>query len=300
MIKEIEIYPNDNTYVLFDIGKHCNFNCSYCIQYKKENNPPKISDEIIRKRCEEMVAKISDKEKISFCCSGGEPTTHNLIYCLEPIKKLDTCSIRIVTNFSAKNDDIKNYYKYFDNFIFTLSVHDEYWTIDNLKNKFKEIYNFINDNKYEFPKIQITITNKNFEISKKFIEMFKINFPKCSMVIDLDKSKYKNNSKEMMEFVKNKNLKKNKKPYGRIDNKIYYNKQKLMADFQKSNLISMKGWKCKLTDINYFYFKIDDKTNELLFSNRNCGPFVKEDIVYNKICNKDLCSFCSKGVKIGN
>lgn len=298
MIKEIEIYPVSNTYVLFEIGKHCNFNCSYCIQYKRENNPPKISDEIIRKRCEEMVAKISNKKKISFSCSGGEPTMHNLIYCLEPIKNLDLYNVRIITNFSAKNDDIKRYYNYFNNFSFTLSVHDEYWTIDSLKNKFKEIYSFINDNGYKFPKIQITITNKNFEVSKKFIEMFENNFPKCFIVVDLDKSKYKNNSKEMIEFIKNKKLKKSKKPYGRIDDKIYYNKQELMADFQKSNL-STKGWKCKLTDTNYFYFKIDDKTNELLFSNRNCGPFIK-DIAYNKICNHDLCSFCSKGVKIGN
>ena len=62
--------------VSWNLGKRCNFNCSYCPPSVHDNHSPFVPEEKVLQGVEAIWAKMPPKRKMRFTFTGGEPTLH--------------------------------------------------------------------------------------------------------------------------------------------------------------------------------------------------------------------------------
>lgn len=298
----IKVFPKYKNFVTYNLGKACNFTCSYCIQDKIRNNPPKIPDEIVRKRSEEACNFLQKRFKndnfpVRITLIGGEPTLHNLPYCVEPFLKLKNLNeFAVTTNFSAPNSKFIEMYDFCRsnhiNFSFTVSIHEEFWKFENFTKKFIEIYNYI-----QIPRVQIVVTDKNQETIKPYIKFITDNYPKSKLAVNFDKRiKTKNNSKTYQMATVSRE---NKEPSVQFNDTLFYSKEKAMIALKD---VDIEGATCKLLpEGHYICMTISDKKNhELMYKIRNCRSPKKlsEELDECVKCERHFCSLCTPGIII--
>jgi len=111
-------------YVQWDVGRRCNFDCSYCPSFVHNDHEEHQNLDILK----DVVVRLHDsfREPITFNFAGGEPTTHpDFIEWCEFIKKLGH-TINVQTNgaqvasYWKKRAEVVNH--------ISISVHLEFMT----------------------------------------------------------------------------------------------------------------------------------------------------------------------------
>lgn len=62
--------------ILWDIGRRCNYNCSYCWPSVHNKSSPHLDFELIKKTTDKLIEKFSKGQTIRWNFGGGEPTLH--------------------------------------------------------------------------------------------------------------------------------------------------------------------------------------------------------------------------------
>ncbi len=115
--------PSGATSVDWYIGKRCNFDCSYCVNYLHDNSSPHVPLENM-KRLVEYVFERSGKNVI-WSLTGGEPTLNpEFIDLCKYLKSLKSRHISVTTNGSRTTKYFLELFPYLDNI--TLSLHLEF------------------------------------------------------------------------------------------------------------------------------------------------------------------------------
>lgn len=109
--------------VLWNVGKRCNFNCSYCNIELHDNFSSHLSLEVCKKTIDTLLSKTDKKLFISL--TGGEPTVNpKFIEIIKYMKDKGVDHISLTTNGSRTKDFYLGILQYLDNIIF--SYHMEY------------------------------------------------------------------------------------------------------------------------------------------------------------------------------
>ncbi|MCJ8278338.1 MAG: radical SAM protein [Bdellovibrionales bacterium] len=105
------------------IGKRCNFDCSYCVDYLHDNTSPHVPLENMKKFVDYVYER--NKQNVYWSLTGGEPTLNpDFVELCKYIKSRGARNISITTNGSRTFKYFTELYEYLDNI--TLSLHFEF------------------------------------------------------------------------------------------------------------------------------------------------------------------------------
>lgn len=124
----VDYYEADlDVHIQWDIGRRCNFDCSYCLGGEKgthNNFEPYKPYDVLKRATDELIEHY-DGKRLCFCFSGGEPTMHpNFLEWCEYIKSKGDHRIFLTTNGSQGNRYFERLCKVVD--VISISVHFEY------------------------------------------------------------------------------------------------------------------------------------------------------------------------------
>jgi len=125
--------------VTWNIGKRCNYDCSYCIPQIHDMISPHLSFDIMRSVIDKLVQKIPDKViKLSF--TGGEPTVNpNFAKLIHYINSTYKDKFILVTTSNGSRT-AEYYIGLMDIMRFVFSAHFEFLDPEVFKKKMKKIY----------------------------------------------------------------------------------------------------------------------------------------------------------------
>jgi organic radical activating enzyme len=139
--------PKDNVFrVEWNLGKRCNYDCSYCSPSIHDKKSDHISLDIVEKTVKKMTAHAKSMNKaIRISLTGGEPYIHpNFEGILKIIKDNGVKRIAITTNASLPAQTYIDSFQYIDYLI--LSIHFEFANVDKLKEKIIKIHSNLKGN----------------------------------------------------------------------------------------------------------------------------------------------------------
>lgn len=146
------------------IGKRCNFNCSYCVEYLHDYTSPHVPLENMIKLVDLLYEK--HKDNILWSLTGGEPTIHpKFLDLCKYIKSKGSKYISVTTNGTRTFEYHKELFKYVDGI--TLSFHFEF-----MKNRIDEYIDKCV--KLDAWKNELNENNKNGKPKKTLILRFMI------------------------------------------------------------------------------------------------------------------------------
>lgn len=120
-------YPQST--VLWDLGRRCNFDCSYCWPGVHNAREEHKRLDILIKTCENIISNLAPGTVKEFCFSGGEPTLHPDIISLLKFIKSKGHTVLITTNGSMKLERWKKVIHSIDKL--QMSAHFEFINVDN-------------------------------------------------------------------------------------------------------------------------------------------------------------------------
>lgn len=134
--------------VYWEIGRRCNYDCSYCWPWIHNNTDPHKTLEQLMKATELLEKKFIKNEKVNFIISGGEPTANKDF--LDWVRYLDAMGhhISLHSNGSRLPDYYRELIHYGD---LNLSVHFEFYN----REKFVKVVEAVTDEK---------VKNKNYSV----------------------------------------------------------------------------------------------------------------------------------------
>ncbi len=123
----------------WNLGKRCNFNCSYCDEFTHDNHSKHLPFEIAKRTIDTIIASAKNKD-IRISLTGGEPCVNPDIE--EIIKYMHSCGIKvgITTNGSRTVEFYKKIIPYLSTFL--VSYHMEYHGADVLPGKIIDCFAF--------------------------------------------------------------------------------------------------------------------------------------------------------------
>ena len=105
------------------IGKRCNFDCTYCVDYLHDNVSKHVPLENMKKLVDIIYER--EKENVFWSLTGGEPTVNpKFLDLCKYIKEKGARFISVTTNGSRKAEYLCDLYQYLDGI--TLSFHFEH------------------------------------------------------------------------------------------------------------------------------------------------------------------------------
>lgn len=138
----------DNVFrVEWNLGKRCNYDCSYCSPSIHDKKSDHLSFEVIKKNVNKLVshARKSDK-KIRISLTGGEPFIHPEFFSiLKYMKENGVDRISVTSNGSPRAETYIDSMKYIDYLV--LSLHFEYVKPAKIIEKVEKIKNTLTGNK---------------------------------------------------------------------------------------------------------------------------------------------------------
>jgi organic radical activating enzyme len=110
--------------IYWEIGRRCNYDCSYCWPWIHNTTDPHKPLEDLMKATHLIEKKFTKGESVNFIISGGEPTTNKDF--LDWLRYLNTCGhhVSLHSNGSRKPDYYQEIIHYGD---LNLSVHFEFY-----------------------------------------------------------------------------------------------------------------------------------------------------------------------------
>jgi MoaA/NifB/PqqE/SkfB family radical SAM enzyme len=104
------------------IGKRCNFDCSYCVDYLHDSHSPHVPLKNMKQFVDFVYER--NKSQVFWSLTGGEPTLNpDFIELCKYIKSLGALNVSITTNGTRSTKYFIDLYEYLDNI--TLSLHFE-------------------------------------------------------------------------------------------------------------------------------------------------------------------------------
>jgi organic radical activating enzyme len=108
----------------WNLGKRCNYNCSYCDQLTHDNFSDFLSFEAAKNTIDKIMEKCRDK-RIRISLTGGEPTINpSFLNIIKYMKEAGVSFVSVTTNGSRTREFYIQAMEYLDNIIF--SYHMEY------------------------------------------------------------------------------------------------------------------------------------------------------------------------------
>jgi organic radical activating enzyme len=126
--------------IYWEIGRRCNYDCSYCWPWIHNNTDPHKPLEDLMRATHLIEKKFTKGESVNFIISGGEPTTNKDF--LDWIRYLNACNhhVSLHSNGSRKPDYYRELIHYGD---LNLSVHFEFYD----RAKFIKVVEAVTDEK---------------------------------------------------------------------------------------------------------------------------------------------------------
>lgn len=121
----------------WNMGKRCNFDCSYCGNYLHDNKSPHLPLETFEYAIKTIKEFYSDK-KIRISLTGGEPFVHpRILDILALFTKYNVDEVSIISNGSLPAEKYIKAFKHVDNIIF--SWHFEFLKAKHMKDVLKKV-----------------------------------------------------------------------------------------------------------------------------------------------------------------
>lgn len=161
----------------WNMGKRCNFQCSYCDEFTSDRKSPHLSFDVAQKAIDKILSKLEDKQ-IKVNLTGGEPTVNPefekiLSYMYE--KNID---VGLITNGSRTLEFYKVIMPKLKSFI--ISYHMEYHNREVLPGKILELKKFIKDNNFDIHfHVHMMMLPTMFDEADKIVKKLKENDVNC-------------------------------------------------------------------------------------------------------------------------
>lgn len=187
----VTTWPNPS--VLWDLGRRCNYDCSYCWPAVHNARDPHKDIEILKSTCDKIMTKLAPGHKKVFCFSGGEPTLHPDI--VELVKHIHESGhiVLMTTNGSMKNEKWREVAKYIH--ILQMSAHFEFLNHERFLKNFETYLELSKERKWGSVDVKLMTPPGGLDVSKgldekvktlmespKFEGVRKFSHIKCSFV----------------------------------------------------------------------------------------------------------------------
>lgn len=257
--------------------KHCNYNCSYCLE-KNLIRDKKSIDEL--KKIADKIYYIYSKNLFKFDCLsllGGEISLLNLEdfkYIFNNFNNIQDLKLEYITNFSADNNYYLELVKFFNikEIILKLSLHTEFISIEDFFKKILLLNFLLQKNNINNVKIKIeyVLTKNNCKNIDKIISWYK-------------KIKKINNKVELCfqeaytpHYIKN-NI------YSWGDKYLYLNK-KISTEYLNQKM----SYEVEFTDGNVKNLKLDNVFNLKKIECLTNNIFLENNILTTNCCQNVL------------
>lgn len=157
----------------WNMGKRCNFNCSYCAEFTHDNSSKHLPYEVAKKTVDKILEKTRGK-KIKINLTGGEPTVNPEIEKIVDYMYSKGIDVGITTNGSRKLDFYERILPKLASLIF--SYHMEYHGREVLPENIVSLYNLAQQqDHYIHVHVHMMMLPTQFDEAKTAIEHFKNN-----------------------------------------------------------------------------------------------------------------------------
>lgn len=157
----------------WNLGKRCNFNCSYCDEFTHDNKSKHISFEVAKKTIDKIVDKLPGK-RFKINLTGGEPTNNPEIEKIIDYMHDKGCMIGLTTNGSRKYEFYEKILPKLDSLIF--SYHMEYHKREVLPENLVRLHKLAQTfDKHIHIHVHMMMLPTTFEEAKEAINYFKEN-----------------------------------------------------------------------------------------------------------------------------
>lgn len=168
--------PKDNWLrIEWNLGKRCNYDCSYCGSDIHDRSSPHLSLEVIEKTVKQIasVAKSQGKEcRISL--TGGEPFAHpKIIEILKIIKENGINKISVTTNGSVPLKKYEESLPYINYYIF--SYHFEFAYHDKIINTIVELNSLVSKDKGQNLHVHLMYLPGKMKEANEIIDIMNVN-----------------------------------------------------------------------------------------------------------------------------
>lgn len=134
--------------IYWEIGRRCNYDCSYCWPWIHNNTDPHKSLTELMTATKLIEQKFTKGEKVNFIISGGEPTVNK--YFLDWLKYLNTCGHHI--SLHSNGSRLPEYYQEIIHYgDLNLSVHFEFYD----RSKFLKVVDAVVQEKVKHKNINV-------------------------------------------------------------------------------------------------------------------------------------------------
>lgn len=157
----------------WNLGKRCNFNCSYCDEFTHDNKSPHMSFEVAKRTIDKIVSKLPNK-RFKMNLTGGEPTNNPEIEKIIDYMYEKGCMIGLTTNGSRKYEFYEKLLPKLDSLIFSyhMEYHKREVIPDNLVKLFQLAQTF---EKHIHMHVHMMMLPSTFDEAKEAIAYFKEN-----------------------------------------------------------------------------------------------------------------------------
>lgn len=200
-------YPSKN-FLDIKIGYACNFKCEYCYQV----SGGKRQTGLLKKEHIASLITYLDRTKLQFyvTLAGGEPFIYPYLDTISDALISRGHYFGIITNFSASEDTLKNFFLKTNGFLeyLSVSVHLSQWeNIDDFFHKLDRIINFIENNQIKVRIVSTCVlTSENAEKVKRLY----IKMKECGIPFEVQRvyynGKYQLYSPEIEDYFNDKGL----------------------------------------------------------------------------------------------
>jgi MoaA/NifB/PqqE/SkfB family radical SAM enzyme len=159
--------------VEWNLGKRCNFNCSYCDEYTHDNFSDHLKFEVAKKTIDKLKNQFPEKT-IKINLTGGEPTINPDFEKLVDYMNSQDIKIGVTTNGSRTYKFYEKIIPKIDSLIF--SYHMEYHKRQVLPATIVDLYNYKNTfEKYVHLHVHMMMLPTMFDEADRTIKYFKSN-----------------------------------------------------------------------------------------------------------------------------
>lgn len=123
----------------WNIGKRCNYDCSYCPSNVHDNFSPHLTLEIFKKAFDSLLTQIPNDKKIKITFTGGEPTINPHYFDIVQYSVNNGAVVYTNTNGTSNINKLK---KLMMAGGLHLSIHTEFAQLNKLKIKIIQLENF--------------------------------------------------------------------------------------------------------------------------------------------------------------
>lgn len=157
----------------WNLGKRCNFNCSYCDEFTHDNKSKHLDFETAQRTIDKIFDKLGDKI-IKINLTGGEPTVNPNIEQILKYMREKGALIGLTTNGSRTFEFYAGILQYIDSIIF--SYHMEYHKREVIPENIVKLNDEIKKHdRYIHLHVHMMMLPGQFEEAKHAIQLFQDN-----------------------------------------------------------------------------------------------------------------------------